>query len=265
MIRKVVVVGGLVLLGCGLVFGTGALSYFSTTAGYISESVAESVPVGFEIDRARGMIKDLAPEVEKNMKLIAKEEVRIKRLQEQIAGTETRLEKEKDQILRLKGDLESARGIYEYAGRSYTAEQVRADLANRFKRYRTGEATLESWQQILGARQQGAAAAREKLEGMLAAKRQLEVEVENLVARQQMIAAAKATSQYQFDESRLGRVKELVASLQTRLDVADNLVRAETRFHDEIPLDEPVQENIVDEVTDYFGQQGPKAETVALD
>ncbi|NQU23973.1 MAG: hypothetical protein HQ567_22040 [Candidatus Nealsonbacteria bacterium] len=265
MIKKMVIVGGLALLVCGLVFGTSMLSYVSTSAGYVSESVRDSVPVGFEIDRARGMIKDLAPEVEKNMKLIAKEEVRVKRLQEQIAQSETRLKKEKDQILRLKGDLESARETYVYAGRDYTAEQVQGDLANRFKRYRTGEATLESWVQILGARQQSVAAARDKLEGMLAAKRQLEVEVENLVARQQMIAAAKATSQYQFDEGRLGRVKQLVANLQTRLDVADNLVRAETRFHDEIPLDEPIQEDIVNEVTDYFGQQSPEAETVALD
>jgi len=265
MIKKVVIVGGLALLVCGLVFGTSMLSYISTSAGYFTESVRDSVPVGFEIDRARGMIRDLAPEVEKNMRLIAKEEVRVKRLQEQIAETETRLEKEKDQILRLKGDLESARETYNYAGRTYTAEQVQADLANRFKRYRTGEATLESWEKILGARQQSVAAARDKLEGMLVAKRQLEVEVENLVARQQMIAAAKATSQYQFDESQLGRVKELVANLQTRLDVADNLVRAETRFLDEIPLDEPVQENIVDEVASYFGEKEPAAETVALD
>ena len=97
---------------------------------------------------------------------------------------------------------------------------------------------------------------------MLASKRQLQVEVENLEARLQMIEAAKATSQYQFDDSRLGRVKELVADLQTRLDVADNLVKAETRIHDEIPLDEVVPENIVEQVTSYF-ESGPEPEAIA--
>ena len=36
--------------------------------------------------------------------------------------------KVEDKILRLKGDLESAHDEYRYAGRTYTAEQVRTDL-----------------------------------------------------------------------------------------------------------------------------------------
>ena len=47
-----------------------------------------SVPVDFEIDRARKMIQDLAPEVRKNMHVIAKEEVEVQRLEEQIADSE---------------------------------------------------------------------------------------------------------------------------------------------------------------------------------
>ena len=114
---------------------------------------------------------------------------------------------------------------------------MRTDLANRFDRYKTGEATLASLTEIRNARQKSLAAARQKLEGMLASKRQLQVEVENLEARVQMVAAAKTTSNYQFDDSRLGRVKELVPNLRSRLEVAEKLVNAEVKFHDEIPLD----------------------------
>ena len=88
---------------------------------------------------------------------------------------------------------------------------MRTDLAHRFERYKTGETMLSSLKEIRNARQKSLVAARQKLEGMLASKRQLQVEVENLEARVQMIAAAKSTSNYQFDDSRLGRVKELVA------------------------------------------------------
>ena len=95
-------------------------------------------------------------------------------------------------------------------------------------------------------------AARQKLEGMLAAKRQLQVEIENLEARSQMIAAAQTTSDYQFDDSRLGHVKELIANLKTRMEVAEKLVNAEVNFHDEIPLDKPNSEDIVNQVTEYF-------------
>ena len=78
-----------------------------------------------------------------------------------------------------------------------------------------------------------------------------------------MIAAAKAGSQYEFDDSRLGRVKELVADLRNRLEVDANLVQAESRLHDEIPLDRADPEDIVDQVTAYFQAETPPVETVA--
>jgi phage shock protein A len=259
MIRKMLIVGGgAALVGLVLV-GRDAFSYLRTSAGYVTDAVQESVPIEFQIDRARGMVQDLVPEVRKNMHVIAKEEVEVQRLDEQIAATETRLGKEKEQLLRLKADAVSGQTAFQYAGRSYTVGEVRTDLASRFDRYKTGEATLASLKDICTARQKSLAAARQKLEGMLASKRQLQVEVENLEARLQMIAAAKATSDYQFDDSRLGRVKELVSNLRNRLEVAERLVNAEVYYHDEIPLDKTTPENIVEQVTEHFAPKTPSA------
>jgi chromosome segregation ATPase len=257
MIRKMLVIGGGAALVGVLLVGRDALSYLRTSAGYVTDAVQEAVPVEFQIDRARGMIQDLVPEVRKNMHIIAKEEVEVQRLDEQIGESETRLSKEKDQLLRLKADVASGKDTFQYASRSYTAGEVRTDLANRFERYKTGEATTASLKEIRNARQRSLVAAQQKLEGMLASKRQLQVEVENLEARVQMIAAAKATSNYQFDDSRLGRVKELVASLKNRLSVAEKLVNAEVYYHDEIPLDKATPENIVEQVSEHFVPKAP--------
>ena len=67
-----------------------------------------------------------------------------------------------------------------------------------------------------------------------------------------MVAAAQTTSNYQFDESQLGQVKELVSNLKTRLEVAEKLVNAESTFQDEIPVDKPAAANIVQQVSEYF-------------
>jgi hypothetical protein len=172
MIKKLIYVSvGVILLGL-LLFGRSAFSYLRTSAGYVRESVQSSVPVDFQIERARTMIKDLTPEVRKNMQMIAKEEVELKRLEEQIAGAETRLAKDKDQLLRLKTDVASGKDSFKYAGRTYTADEVKTDLTNRLERYKTGEATLTSLKDIRAARQKALTAAQQKLEGMLAAKRQ---------------------------------------------------------------------------------------------
>jgi chromosome segregation ATPase len=263
MIKKMLIVGGgAALLGL-VVVGRDAASYIRTSAGYVTDAVQEAVPVEFQVDRARGMIADLVPEVRKNMHVIAKEEVEVQRLDEQIANARTQLAKEKEQILRLKTDVASGKSEFTYADRKYTAEEVRADLANRFDRYKTGEATLTSLVEIRNARQKSLTAAQHKLEGMLASKRQLQVEVENLEARVQMVAAAKATSNYQFDDSRLGHAKELVSNLRSRLEVAEKLVNAEVYFHDEIPLDKATPANIVEQVNEHFAVKTPEQTTVA--
>jgi len=259
MIKKALVIGGGVILAGVLVVGSNALSYLRTATGYVTDAAQEAVPIEFQIDRARGMIQDLVPEVRKNMHVIAKEEVEVQRLDEQIAAGRSKLDKEKEQILRLKADVASGEPVFTYVGRSYTAAEVRTDLANRFDRYKTSEATLASLREIRNARQKSMTAARGKLEGMLASRRQLQVEIENLEARLQMIAAAKATSDYQFDDSRLGRVKSLVSNLRTRLEVAEKLVNAEVYYHDEIPLDETAPENIVEQVTEHFSLKTPEA------
>lgn len=262
MIRKTIfVAGGMLVVGV-LLFGRNAVSYLRTSVNCLRESVQSSVPVEFQIEHARNMIKDLSPEVRKNMHIIAKEEVEVKRLEEQIAATETRLAKDKEQLLRLKTDLATGKREFQYAGRNYTANEVKIDMANRFERYKTSEATLASLKGICSARQRSMEAARQKLEGMLAAKRQLQVDVENLEARNQMVAAAQTTSNYQFDDSQLGRVKELITDLRTRLEVSEKMVNAESQFQGEIPLEKAVPENIVNQVGEYFGPKTPDSKSV---
>ncbi len=133
---------------------------------------------------------------------------------------------------------------------------MKNDLANRFERFKTGEATLASLKDIQQARKKSLESARQKLEGMLAAKRQLEVEVENLDARLKMIEVAQTTSNYNFDDSQLGRAKELVTDLRTRLNVAERMLTVEGDLHDEIPVSAQAMENIVEQVTEYLAPAG---------
>jgi chromosome segregation ATPase len=264
MVKKTIIATAAILLAGVVLFGRNTISYIRTSLGYVHDSVQNSVPVGFEIDHARQMIQDLAPEVRKNMHVIAKEEVEVQRLEEQIANSESRLTKDKEQLMRLKTDLATGKDKYQYGGRSYTVVEVKTDLANRFERYKTNEATLTSLKQVRDARLKSLAADRQQLEGMLAAKRQLQVEVENLEARNQMVAAAQTTSNYQFDDSHLGRVKELVQNLKTRLEVSEKLVNAESQYQGEIPLEKVNPQNIVDQVGDYFGEKKADAKSVAV-
>ena len=186
-------------------FGRDAASYIHTSAGMVRDSVKEAVPLSFEIDRARKLVKDLVPDIRRNMHVIAQEEVEIDRLEKQVAAGEARLEKDRSELAKLHRDAATAARSFEYGGRSYTLAEVKTDLVNRLDRCKTSQATLESIKEIRQARRKSLDAARQKLDGMLASKRQLEVDVENLEARLKMIEVAETTSNCRFDESQLGR------------------------------------------------------------
>ncbi len=260
MIKKVLIGGVAAAMLAGFFFGRDAFSYVGTTVGWVKDSVRDTVPMEFEIERARKMIRDLQPEIRQQMHVIAKEEVEVERIEREVAALRKGLDTQQVHIMRLKSDLQSGDDVFQYAGHSYTANQVRLDLANRFKRFKTKDATLASLQSISQSRDKSLQAARDNLEGMRVAKRQLEVEIENIEAQRKMVLAANTTCQYQFDDSHLSRVKQLVADLQTRLEVDQKLHDVEIEYSGQIPLSEPAPENIVDEVTTYF--DGPR-ETIA--
>lgn len=113
----------------------------------------------------------------------------------------------------------------------------------------------------MASRTRSLEAARQKLEGMLTAKRQLEVDVENLEARLKMVEVAQTSSEVNVDDSRLGRAKELITGLRSRLEVAERIANSEDLFRDEIPLDDPSAANIVDEVAEYFQESKTPTET----
>jgi chromosome segregation ATPase len=263
MVKKGIAIGGAVLLLLGLLFGRDGASYVATALGGFRDSVHDSIPVAFEIERAKRMINELDPEVHRNMHLIAKEEVEVTNLREQIGVAERQLAKGKADIERLTRDLKQGGSEFVYAGKSYTEKQVENDLARRFEQYKVKAATLEKLQQVLTARERGLSAGREKLKAMQASKQQLEVDVANMEARLEMVRVAQSTSDFNFDDSHLARTRDLVKAIGARIDVAEKLVNADTSYPGQIELDETENTNITEQITQYFEMSDShEAETV---
>jgi len=258
MIKKLLLLGGAVAVGGLIFFGTDAISYVTTSAGQLRQSVKDSVPIEFEIERAREMAANLERPIRRNMRVIAQEEVEVEKLENQIVMTDEQLEKQRGEILQLRTALAEDKSSYRFTstGREYGQEEVKQDLANRFERFKTSQATLDSLRDIHDARLRSLEAARQKLDGMIAAKRKLQVDIENLEARLKMVEVAQTTSDYNFDDSELARVKDHLDDVRTRLAVAEKLVGSEVALG-EIQLENPqsAPEDIVDQVTEYFELQ----------
>ncbi len=263
MLKKVIYVGGGAALLTALIFGRDAYSYVSTTVASVHESVKSSVPIDFEIDRARKMIADLKGPIAENKRLIATEKVAIERLEERVTKLDAKQTKARGHIMQMKAGLDDGKGYVHLAGHRYSSQEVEADLTRRFERFKTSDSTLVSLRKVLNARTSSLNAAEQKLEGMFAAKRQLEVDVENLEARQKMVEVAQTTSDFNFDNSHLARTKELITDIQTRIEVSEQLLDADSDFAYEIPMDEPESSSVTDDITSYFGDEEESVEELA--
>ena len=252
MIKKTVLGVATVGLVTLFLFGKDAYSYLSTSYRRVTQSVEDSVPIEFQIDRARNLVQDLEPEIRRCMHVIAKEEVEVQEIDQQIDTLGQQATKEKGEMIRLQADLRSGRQVFRYSGRRYAASEVKQDLARRFARYQTGDATLASLRDMRDARQRNLDAAREKLQAMMASQRQLNVEVENLEAKLKMVEVAATSSDLKFDDSRLARAKQLISDIRVKLDVAAKVANADVEFAAGIQLDETPSDDIVERVAEYF-------------
>jgi chromosome segregation ATPase len=264
MLKKLVLTGGALALLSSVTLGTPLYSYARCGVNWLKDSSSDAMPLEWELKRARQMITDLKPEIEVNAKRIAREKVEVARLDKQLVETETRLAKTQTDIERLTDDLKSDNNYYTYGDRTYTSVQVKNDLSNRFKRFKTRRATADKLEQMLSARQSSLRAAHERMEAMLSVKSQLEVEVENLQARLGALRVAQTSSQLNLDDSQLARTRELLDEIATRIDVEEEVVSVDVEYFGEIDLDQPSDEDLIDQISTYFDNDKADGSLVAI-
>lgn len=266
MLKKAIVAGGAVALLSSLAVGVPLASYTRCGVSWLQDSASDAVPLEWELKRARQMISDLKPEISDNAKRIAREKIQVVHLETQLGETESRLTKAQSDIERLTGDLDGGDQHFTYAGRNYTSVQVKDDLKNRFKRFKTRRATADKLQQMLTARQSTLSAAQQRMEEMLSARRQLEVEVENLQARLGALRVAQTASELSLDDSHLSQTRRLLDEIETRIDVEEETMNVDAEYFGEINLDEPGNENLLDDIASYFDgpESSPEAQPKAL-
>lgn len=266
MIKKMILGSGLLaILTTTGVIGLPVLSYARTGVSWMRQSAGDAMPLEWELKRARQMVTDLTPEIERAAKQIAVEKVQVARLEKQLANNQDKLAKSQQDIERLRGDLESGNVAYTYAGRTYTSTQVKTDLGVRFKRHKTCAATNEKLAHMLDARRASLAAANERLDAMLGSRRQIEVEVENLQARLASLRVSQTASEMTIDDSQLSQTRSLLDDIAARIEVEEETMHVDAEYFGGIDLDQPSEENLLGEIASYFSDESVNADGSPMD
>ncbi|HSV98835.1 MAG TPA: hypothetical protein VLI39_01585 [Sedimentisphaerales bacterium] len=245
---------GLGLVG-GMLFGKDAFSYVKSSARDVRTAVKDSVPIEFELRRARDMVEEIIPEMHANIRLIAQEEVEVAALKGEIAKGQVALKDEENKIKTLRVALEQPRVEYSFAGRNYGRSEVKTDLAARFERFKESEVVLASRVKLLDTREKSLAAAMQMLEKTKSQKRILEDRIEALAGQYRTLQAAATGTQFQVESSKLAQTQKLISDIQKRLDVAERVLAHESKFVEAIPVNEVdtvAETDLVAQVDDYF-------------
>jgi len=249
--RSVFVVAGVTILG-GMLFGKDLYSYASSSAKTVRTAVKDSVPIEFELRRARDLLEDIIPEMHANIRLIAQEEVEVAALKADIARSEENIEEEKARIGKLRNALNVQQAQYHFAGKEYPRSYVKEDLANRFERFKESEVVLASKRRLLTTRENSLHSAMNLLEQTRSRKRMLKDKIESLASQYRLVKAASIGSNIQVDNSKLAQTEKLIAQIKKRLDVAERILAHETQFVQAIPVDTVVEADLLTQVDEYF-------------
>lgn len=249
--RGLVVAAGVSVIG-GLLFGKDAVSYVRSSAKSVQTVVKDSVPIEFELRRARDLLEEIIPEMHANVRLIAQEEVEVAALKADISKSDESIQEEKARITKLRDALDTPQAQYCFGGREYPRSYVKEDLANRFERFKESELVLASKRRLLTTRENSLHAAMQLLEQTRARKQTLQDKIESLASQHRLVRAAAVGSQIQVDNSKLAQTEKLIGQIKKRLDVAERVLAHESQFVQAIPVDAVSEADLLTQVDDYF-------------
>ncbi|MHC4116611.1 MAG: signal peptide-containing protein [Planctomycetota bacterium] len=256
--RGVLVVVGVSIVG-GVLFGRDVASYVRSSAKSVRTVVKDSVPIEFELRRARDLLDEIIPEMHANVRLIAQEEVEVAALNVEIAENVESIEEEKVRIAKLRDALARPQARYTFAGQEFPRSYVKADLANRFERFKESEVHLAGKRRLLENRQNSLHAAMLLLEKTRSRKRALEDQIESLASQHRLVKAAAVGSHIHVDNSKLAQTEKLIAQIKKRLDVAERVLAHESQFVQAIPVDAVEETDLLTQVDDYFNERSQLA------
>ena len=248
------------LVGGVLLLGPGFFSYVRTSARSVQDSVQESVPIEFELRRARDLIESILPELQAQVRMIAQEEVEIAALEADVAESKKRLQVEQKQLAQLRDQMRTTTVSLVSDGRQWTRSQLTEQLARRFDRYKTGELALASKERLLEKRNESLAAALSSLYSMRHRKSEMEHKVESLAAQSRLVEASKFQSGVRVQGSDLSEADQLLKQIETRLAVAERVLDHEQDvFAIDLPDDVLSEQQVLTQYDDYF-EDKPEAE-----
>ncbi len=220
MCKKIVIATIAVVAGLFILNSTHLGSYARTAIHKVKSAVKGQMKPEFVLDTARNEAAQLIPDMRKNISAVAAKDVAVQRLREEVVSIRTSLEKQKDHVRVMKDTLKSGTEVAVYNGRDFTRRQLSDRLARELAASQACAQQLAAKEALLESEEKALDGLREQLTSMKAVKEQIDIEISRLEAEVQTYRLAQQrTDSFQFDDSRLARIKGMLKDVRDQVAV----------------------------------------------
>lgn len=233
-------------------FGT-VWSYVRTGHAELGRRIRDAVPIAFDLKRLEQMTEDMIPELRANQKVAAQLDVELEYFKRQIAEMERSQADSKSQMQRLRASLADKQASHVFAGRTFTRQEIEADLERRLQQYDNTAGQLEAKKRIEEDRKRTLAAATDKVRQYQQQRELLVERAESLRAELQLAELSQEAGNSEFSQSKLAQTKELAEAVEKRIRTLQKLAEAQRPAAGEIPV-EADGRPIADRFDAYFNK-----------
>ena len=216
-----------------------AWTHVTTISDSIANKVNDAVPAEHQIKRARTMVGKLDETIETCKKKEIQTRVEADELQRKIEEYRGQLEKQETDLKTMRADLDTDQEVFTYSGKTYSRRQVELDLERKLSRLQNTTTIVNNLENLHQAKVEVADALLAKSDQIAFEQNQLRIEIDNLVARQELLDVMRMSGDFDLEETELAEVNKIVSNLDTRLQVAEQLAMSTVG---EIKLEQPTED-----------------------
>lgn len=221
MLKKILIVGAILLVGAIAVKKMNCSSYVRTAWSQVAKNARDQIPSQFELERIRHEIAALERDVDNLIKPIAERMYDVRELRKEVSELQQTLAARKDKLQVMTNDWE-AKKSFVVLNTKYSGSRAEDKLHREFVACRRIEKTLESKERLLSARERQMEAIREQAEKLISKKREFEVRLAELEAEEELLTVDLTGTMPSLDSSRATAIQDALNQVERRQQIKRN-------------------------------------------
>jgi chromosome segregation ATPase len=225
MLKKLVILGIVGFVAVSVVKGSKIGSYIRSEFDALKARAEANIPPEKEIARLRSEIKQLDKDIMNVVNQLARERVEVAQLKEKANDLRAKQSKDKELLnaraaaIKAASNAEPNTEQVVFGDRSLSITAAKGELEEGVKRYTANQKSLEAMDTALASREKVRDTLEKQLETLKNQKAELTAAVDALEAELTALKLQQMESKYQTDDSRLGKIKEDIRALRTKVEI----------------------------------------------